>query len=140
MSKPRFKTLIMNELKSLNLDSICTKIKSIRYRSFAGGDAVDVEAIDLYKAERETLEKILDKYEYGHFDGMTDSYDYKPKEERGPVSAKYVHLRNDWSEEAKTCARNELEKKWDIVDNHSAQAKMGTWYDTAIHRILSEIN
>ena len=132
-----FKKLILDDLKAAKLNNIVAKITSIRYRSFAGGDAVDVEATDLNKEERKALEDLLEDYQDGHFDGMTDMYNYKKGEAKKVRTAKYVHLRNDFSQATKDAAIEELKTQWEITDNDTAQAKMNTWYDTAIHRICS---
>lgn len=81
---------IKKELKQ-KFPGINFKVKS---SSFSGGNSVDV-AWD-FGPTSEEVNKLLYKYEYGTFDGMTDSYDYKndPKLEafqKENGSAKYVH-------------------------------------------------
>jgi hypothetical protein len=132
-----FKKMIMKDLK--NHPNIREKITSIRYRSFSMGDAVDVDAINLHKEEREILESILNEYEAGYFDGMTDMYEYK----RGPSTkertAKYVHLHNEFSDLYKQAAKNYLAKIFDVIDDATAMAKWNCWYDTLIYRELCKI-
>jgi len=70
---------------------------SAKYSSFAGGDSVDVYW-NLGVTESE-IHDLLESYQSGHFDGMTDSYDYKERQKEinpdGEIvdmpSAKYVH-------------------------------------------------
>ncbi len=63
---------------------------TVKSRGFSGGDAVDVGLID---ADPETVKRarlIAAPYQYGHFDGMTDSYEYSNNRSDVPQS-KYVH-------------------------------------------------
>ena len=75
---------------------------SIRYRSFSGGNSIDVGWTDGPATKR--VNAILGKYESGSFDGMTDCYDYKKCSERtwSDVfgSAKYIHAQRESTKEA----------------------------------------
>lgn len=65
---------------------------SVRSKSFSGGDSVDVAWI-LGPTGAE-VEAIIDKYQYGDFDGMDDSYNYRKDADGFRAvngSAKYVH-------------------------------------------------
>lgn len=66
---------------------------SVRSSNFAGGNAVSIE---MKESDTDTSEvrKLLDKYEYGSFDGMTDMYNYDNKRDDIP-QVKYVHLAID---------------------------------------------
>ena len=50
---------------------------------------------DLYSKKRNDVmlgaEKIVSKYQYGHFDGMNDIYEYSNSREDIP-QAKYIHV------------------------------------------------
>jgi len=63
---------------------------SITSETFSGGDSIDVRWTD--GVTEKEIRDIIGKYQEGHFDGMTDSYNYS----RDPFSdifggAKYVH-------------------------------------------------
>ncbi|MFN7301811.1 MAG: LPD29 domain-containing protein [Bacteroidota bacterium] len=80
---------IRRELKRLY-----PKVKfSIRYKSFSGGNSIDVSWVD--GPTSASVNAIIGKHEYGSFDGMTDCYNYDSESDRtwGDVfgSAKYVH-------------------------------------------------
>jgi hypothetical protein len=66
---------------------------SIRYKSFSGGNSIDVSWVD--GPTSASVNAILDKHEYGTFDGMTDCYNHASESDStwGDVfgSAKYVH-------------------------------------------------
>lgn len=84
-------SIIKNELKATY-----PRVKfSVRSQVFSMGDSVDIS----YTKGKDTptcadVEKIVKKYQAGHFDGMTDSYEYSNKTD-GPT-AKYVFVREDY--------------------------------------------
>lgn len=74
------------------------KIKfSVSSENFAGGDAVRVrfEKFTGCPTVRD-IEAITNKYQSGHFDGMTDCYEYSNKTE-GPT-AKFISVYSDYPE------------------------------------------
>ena len=85
---------IRAEIKKL-LPQIKAKVRS---ECFAGGNAVDVYVSDLCPAKQKLLKSIIDKYQYGSFDGMTDCYDYDNKRDDIP-QVKYTHLNLDISDQ-----------------------------------------
>lgn len=132
-----FKKIILDDLKAQGLQVIAAKINSIRYETFSMGSAVRVEARNLFKRERETLERILREYQHGSFDGMTDCYNYE--ESKKPRSAKWVTLNHEFSEEVKAEVKANLAHMFGVTDNESAQAKFGQWYDVVVWRKLQEL-
>lgn len=71
----------------------------VRSRGFTGGDSVDIEWTD-GPCTRD-VEKITDKYQYGHFDGMYDIYENSNKRDDIP-QAKYVLAQRSISKELKS--------------------------------------
>lgn len=55
---------------------------SVRSESFAGGNAVRVEWTE--GEQTQEIDAIVGKYQYGSFDGMTDSYNYTNRIEEIP--------------------------------------------------------
>lgn len=140
MSKqPTFKKLILDDLKSQGLYDIVTKITSIRYRSFAGGDSVDVAAVDLGKSQREKLESILREYQAGSFDGMQDLYTYDRNSTK-VRQAKYVHLRHKFSKDIKAKLEARILDQFDINPNDDMDCykKTGQWKDQFLWRKMCE--
>lgn len=133
-----FKKIILDDMKANGLAELTKKIKSIKYQSYSGGDSVRVQGMDLLKHEREALEKLLEDYQEGRFDGMQDMYIPKTSTTTKERTAKYVFLDNEWSNEAREEIKSKLKNEWDIVDDKTAQERMGTWYDQAIYRLLNE--
>ena len=82
---------IRAELKALGIKA------RVRSDVFAGGDAVRIEANDVHPDIFDEMKKIVNKYQYGSFDGMTDSYDYDNCNDKLP-QVKYVTYCNNLSE------------------------------------------
>jgi len=65
---------------------------SLRSKRFAGGTSLTVSFSDwLSPTQIGQLKAIADKYQYGSFDGMTDSYSYTNSRDDLP-QVKYVHI------------------------------------------------
>lgn len=70
---------------------------SVRSSSFSGGDAVDLTWTD--GPTIAAIEAIVKKYQYGHFDGSIDLYEYSNRRDDIPQT-KFVQVRRDWSRHA----------------------------------------
>ena len=71
---------------------------SVRTSKYAGGNSVDISWTDGPTTAQ--TEKITNKYAGGHFDGMTDSYDYKSSPWTEVFGeAKYVHCQRHYSDQ-----------------------------------------
>lgn len=140
MTKPKtFKKIILDDLKAQGLLSIVHKVRSIQYRTFTGGDSVDVYTVNLTASERDTLERILGEYRQGTFNGMQDIYEYrdtKPTKER---LAKFVSLNNKYSDDVVAKVKAKLRDEWDVVDDNSAQARRGMWYEQCVWRECQQL-
>lgn len=80
--------MIKQELKKL-FPTIKFSVKS---DSFSGGDSVDISWEN--GPTDDQVSDVTSKYQYGHFDGMTDSYDHSNRRKDIPQS-KYVHTSRD---------------------------------------------
>jgi len=107
---------------------------SVRSESFAGGNSVDIDYTDGVPADE--IRKIVDKYESGHFDGMTDCYNYFPG--RDYPTAKYVMVQRNISKEAWQKTKEELAGKFGIEISNEQDwfNKLRMWSSVAIHREL----
>lgn len=135
--KTTFKKLILDELKAMGRQDIASKITSITSSVYSGGSSIDVRAVNLFKAEREVLNALLDTYTDGDFDGMTDSYTYKETSREHTV--KYAFLNNVFSEEIINAVKARLEKEYGITDNKSCFEKKHIWLDQAIHMVCVDL-
>lgn len=84
---------------------------SVRSERFSGGDAIDIRWTDGPSAD--LVRGVVNKYKYGDFDGMTDSYNYARSEfNRQHGSAKYVQCQRDISESMIQRCIDEVAKKY----------------------------
>jgi len=77
---------------------------SVRSSNFANGDSVDIAWID--GPTRDEVETITGKYQDGHFDGMTDMYEYDDHKLGG---AKFISPQRRLSDEFKAELQGEIE-------------------------------
>lgn len=78
---------------------------SVKAHSFAGGDAVDVEWSN--GPTYEAVMRLVGKYQYGKFEGITDCYDYTNSRNDIP-QVKYVQVRREISDEIVEQVFNDL--------------------------------
>lgn len=105
---------IRKELKAL---SPKTKF-SITSKTYSGGSSVYVSYED--GPAWETVNKLVKKYQYGDFDGMTDCYNYNPKFDDSKGSAKYVLVERSLSSEfiKHTAAALRMEVHFDMYGRY----------------------
>ena len=127
-----FKKILKDILKERGLSTISSKIVSVKTEA----NSARVRTLNLFKSERETLEKILGEFEQGHFDGMQDLYVYSREESKHAVSFKYIFLNNEFAPAIVEQIKTKLREEWDIVDDKTAQEKKACWYDVAVNREL----
>lgn len=116
---------------------------SAKSESFSLGDSVRIRMENQPPAVFRKIEKHAKQYQYGHFDGMSDMYEYSNKDSSIPQS-KYVFVDNDYSDEVK-------QKAWDFIrarfaggdaapqklrDCNGAFQFHGEWPDTFVYRFL----
>ena len=77
---------------------------SVKSQTFSGGNSVDIKWAD--GPTRDKVTDITAKYQYGHFNGMEDCYEYTNRRDDIP-QAKYVSTQRDMSERTK-----EFLQKW----------------------------
>lgn len=83
---------------------------NVRSENFAGGDSVHIDFTDspyLYEEVREAVKK----FQYGHFNGMTDSYEYDNAIE-GITQVKFILVKRDFSDEVKQRITKELNERF----------------------------
>jgi len=80
---------------------------SVRSDNFAGGNSVDIEWADGPTVNE--VEKFTNKYEYGHFDGMVDMYEYSNSRNDIP-QVKYVMTDRQMSDQTRKDIADYLRK------------------------------
>jgi hypothetical protein len=110
---------------------------------FFMGDAVDVTIFDARPELMALVQKLCRRYQEGHFDGMTDCYEYSNTNSDLP-QVKFVHVINDVSDAT-------LQEVYDYLRQHfaggdelpplyadGAQLQFAdTWADTLVHRMFA---
>lgn len=84
--------LIRQELKAA-FPKLQVRVSS---QSYAGGNSVDVNITDQPPHIKQAIDKIVGKYQYGHFDSMNDCYEYTNSRNDIP-QVKYAFVRNELS-------------------------------------------
>lgn len=129
-----FKKILITELKDKGLSRIVSCIKSVRI----DGNSARVVTVDLFKQDREILKGILEQYEKGSFDGMTDCYNFDNSKPKKEVMFMYVFLENWFSDNSYDKVESELKLKYDVIDDATSQKTFGLWYDQVVWTKLSE--
>jgi hypothetical protein len=71
---------------------------SVRSKSYSGGESVTVSIdSDILPATRKAIEAFAHGFQYGHFDGMTDSYEYSNSREDVP-QVRFVFVNVNYSD------------------------------------------
>jgi len=107
---------------------------------FAGGDAVRVVYVDQPWERHKEIQDLLAKYEYGHFDGMTDCYYMSNRREDIP-QVRFLNVDNDMSDakrqEIYDRVRAKMEGGQDLPERYEdAHYKdlQGQWVSTWVWR------
>ena len=79
--------------------------------SFSMGDSVDVSVNDLNPDLYKQIKDEFSQYQYGHFDGMNDIYEYSNRNRDIPQT-KYLSVDNHYSDELRQKAWEFLYKKY----------------------------
>lgn len=93
---------------------------SIKSRTFSMGDSIDVEWTDGPTSKQ--VDEILNKYQAGDFDGMTDYYDYRDNAWTHAFGhAKYVSGRRSFSDDLVSRSIATLAKKYSCATPPTAE-------------------
>jgi len=108
---------------------------SVKSDAFSGGTSVDVRWID--GPTTDSVKGIVDKYQYGHFDGMIDLYEYSNRRDDIP-QVKYVQTSRGFSPEVCERMKSELGRKFGVDMNNDSEVfeKFRAYPDMLIYREL----
>ena len=101
-------------------------------KNYSGGCSVNVRWVD--GPIRRDVEVVIGKYQYGHFDGMTDCYDYSNSREDIP-QARFVFAERTVSAEVQARVRAEQAAYWADWDTVG-----GYEQDRRVHSALSQMD
>lgn len=111
----------------------------ITSKNFAGGNAVYIRYTDGVPVAK--VEKIVNDYEYGTFDGMRDIYEITNSRSDIP-QVKYVIVQRDISKDVMEAKKAEIAKMYGIEDPENENAwwkALGEWSQNAIWRRLRDV-
>lgn len=105
--------------------------------SFSMGNAVNIYWIDGPTVA--SVDAIADKYQFGHFNGMEDIYEYSNTREDIP-QAKYVNTQRTISDEVRATVKAEIAQNYniDMDDDSAVFAVFHAWPDQVIYREYSQ--
>jgi len=115
-------------------------------KTYSGGNSIRVSWIDGQTSEQ--VNKIIDKYQHGNFDGMTDSYEMNNC--RSDISqVKYVFAEREISNDIKVAIFKILQESYNLFDtvsniNDTSELLMKHWgvwtAGQYINRITSKLD
>jgi hypothetical protein len=110
---------------------------SVRSDNYSGGDSVHIGYVDA--VPRELVEKEVKKYQYGHFDGMTDMYEYNSEKVDFPQS-KYIFVERHVTEEARNKIIDQIKKYYGVEEwnDETAQRICHCWANDVVYRLTRE--
>lgn len=95
---------------------------SVTSSRFSMGNAVRVHIYDQPPAAVKKIEEFCSQYESGHFDGMTDCYNYDHTK-TGPT-AKYIQVQNDISDDLRSRAREFVAARFGLLNEFDMRDTM----------------
>lgn len=129
--------LIRQALKSHNIAG------TVRAKSYAGGSSITVTLNNEAPWVAEAVSRFADTFQYGHFDGMVDCYEFSNSREDIP-QVKFVFVTNEISDELRQQAYDWLRANWAGYDELPAAYTdaqnlnvNGHWISTDVYRVVS---
>jgi hypothetical protein len=104
---------------------------SVRSSNFSMGDAVDIDWVD--GPTTDMVDDIVGKYQYGHFDGSIDCYEYSNTRDDIP-QAKFVQTQRSMSEEIS----QQIRKENTIAGDNEWDKMQDCWGSAAVYRIFAK--
>lgn len=84
--------MIRAEMKKMGING------KVRSESYSGGTSIRIAVENLSPVKAQKLEEFASQFQYGHFDGMTDMYEYSNSRKDLP-QVKFVFVENRPSDE-----------------------------------------
>ena len=90
---------------------------SVRSSSYSGGSSITVRVNDLTPWTLEALTRFVSGFQYGHFDGMYDIYEYSNNRDDIP-QVRFTFVECSYSDELRQKAYDYLRATWAGYENH----------------------
>jgi hypothetical protein len=75
----------------------------VRSENYAGGNSINVDLVDELPATVKAIESFCSQFQYGHFDGMQDLYEYSNRNDDIP-QVKYLFVNVKYSSDTQQAA------------------------------------
>lgn len=126
---------IRQELKA----SFPTTKFNVRSKQFVGGESVDIGWTD--GPTSAAVDSIVNKYRYGHYNGMEDIYEYSNCRKDIP-QAKYIIINHHLSPEVKESIKAKIMKDYGMTEwtNESCRKMFGCWPEQKIWQVGSKMS
>lgn len=105
-----------------------------RSSSFANGDSVDVDLIDVHPVIVAHIEKFSHDYEQGSFNGMEDIYEYKSNS-KGLPRTKYLHVNSSLSKATKELLKEYVKTQYGVDNDKDCRERHFCWLDQLTYRV-----
>lgn len=108
----------------------------VRSKNYSGGNSVNVSWED--GPVKSAIDEIIGKYQYGHFDGSIDLYEYSNSRDDIP-QARFVFSKREMSKETEARLVRELSEKYgvDMKDEQAVFAKFDRWPANLLYRAFN---
>jgi len=106
-------------------------------KGYSMGDHVNIDWMDGPTAK--SVDDIVKKYQYGHFEVMNDIYEYS--NHRGDIpQSKYVFTAREMSDKVRQELTAKLAEYWglDMTDKQAVMSKTGRWPDQLVRIEFSD--
>ena len=111
---------------------------SVTSQGFAGGDSVDVRYQNGPPTEQ--VKKEISHFQYGHFNGMEDIYEYSNKKTDLPQT-KYLMVQREISEANRKMVTDKIVKDYGMIgwNDMECRAKCGVWTDQKFWMVAQDM-
>ena len=104
----------------------------VRSEVYSGGSSVWASVVNPQKEQIEAIEAATSKYQMGHFDGMTDMYEYSNSQECPQV--KFVFIEAEYTDEVLQAAWNFVRERLHGADEAPEKHNDAwRWRDSGTH-------
>ena len=116
---------------------------SVRSSSYSGGSSITVRVNDLTPWTLEALTRFVSGFQYGHFDGMYDIYEYSNSRDDIP-QVRFTFVECSYSDELRQKAYEYLRAVWAGYENHPESYKDAAnlrgdcrWVSDEVYQVLN---
>lgn len=113
---------------------------TVRSKNYSGGDSIDVSyTMTVTGPKKKEVEALLSKYEEGHFDGMTDMYEYK-NDRLDELGTKYLFVHANIDQLA-TEYKDAFMKDWGLTteNDDESRSRTGMYFGAALRNYLETV-